>query len=384
MLKKLLNKLINKFWRKQNKKLDEMRKAIDHLEKKLEEQNKELEAQKRRTNRLKTYIGDQLEKRDYWEMRSAEIKHLAKGKKIWVIKCPAPDILNKFLWGPHNFSVDLKRELELRGHYVVIDYHDNWSGMIDADYVLVLRGVHPYRPDRRAANCKYILWHNCFPYRVTDEEYELYDLVLVNSYSFTEKVAERVSVPVKPMLLCADVERFHPEETEFKYDTVFVGNTRDEYRNVVMWCEKNNIPLRIWGRITGKTSWYNYLKEDTSVIVEGPALHEELPDIYRASKIILNDHFDDMREEGFINNRILEALSCGRPVLSDWCEEYEKLFGDSLVFYHDEEDFIEKLKWLEEHSEEQKEKVLAKWPELKEKYSFAARAEELIEMVNEL
>ena len=91
-----------------------------------------------------------------------------------------------------------------------------------------------------------------------------------------------------------------------------------------------------------------------------------------------------MREEGFINNRILEALSCGRPVLSEYSEEFEKLFGDSLVYYHDEEDFFEKIKWLEEHAEEQKEKVLAIWPKLQEEYSFAARAKEQDEIVKEL
>ena len=147
------------------------------------------------------------------------------------------------------------------------------------------------------------------------------------------------------------------------------------HRNVATWCENHNIPLHLWGRMEGNSRWQKYVKEDTSIILEGPMPNDELPDIYRASKIILNDHYDDMREEGFINNRILEALSCGRPVLSDWCEEFERLFGDSLVYYHDEEDFLEKLKWLEEHSEEQKEKVLAIWPKLQKEYSFGARVD---------
>lgn len=377
MLKKLWNKFMNKFWRKQNRKLNNLQKTVDRLEQQLEEQKKQ-------TNQLKNYITEQLERRDAWEIRSAEIKRLAGDKKIWVIKCPAQDSPTKYLWGPHNFSVDLKRELEKRGYYVVIDYRDDWAGMIEADYVLVLRGVHPYRPDRRAKNCKYILWHNCFPYRVTDEEYELYDLILVNSYTYTKKVAERVSVPVKPMLLCADVEKFFPQETELKYEKVFVGNARSEQRNVVTWCDEHDIPLHLWGRVRGQNSWHNFLKEDTKVIVEGPMENTALPDLYRSSKIIFNDHYTDMREEGFINNRILEALSCGRPVLSDYSEEFEKLFGDSLVYYHDEEDFFEKIKWLEEHAEEQKEKVLAIWPKLQEEYSFAARAKELDEIVKEL
>lgn len=391
MIKKWLNKLINKVFRKQYKKLNDLQKSVDRMEKilkeqeaQLKEQKKQLNQQKKQINEQTKFIEEQFAARDYWEIRSAEIKHLAKGKKIWVIKCPASDTPDKSLWGPYNFSMDLKRELEARGYYVVIDWYNNWYGRIDADYVLVLRGVHDYRPDRRVENCKYILWHNCYPHRVTDEEYSLYDLIVVNSYTFVDKIKERVDVPVKPLLLCADVEKFFPREDEIKYDKVFVGNTRFVHRNVATWCENHNIPLHLWGRMEGKSRWQKYVKEDTSIILEGPMPNEELPDIYRASKIILNDHYDDMREEGFINNRILEALSCGRPVLSDWCEEYERLFGDSLVYYYDEEDFLEKLKWLDEHSEEQKEKVMAIWPKLREEYSFAARAEALIEMVNEL
>ncbi len=383
MLKKLWNKIVNKFWRKQNRKLDELQKTVDYLGKQLENQEKLLKAQKRQTTELKKYIAEQFSNRDYWEIRSAEIKHLAKGKKIWVIKCPIPEATDKCFRGPYIFSMELKRELEALGYYVVIDMHNEWTGRIDADYVLVLRGSNVYRPDRRVKNCKYILWHSTAPHGVTDEEYELYDLILVNSHTFAEKVRERITVPVKPFLLCVDVEKFCPREEEIKYDIVFVGNTRFKYRNVSTWCENNNIPLHIWGRTEGDAAWGKYLKEDTSIILEGPLAYTDLPDVYRASKIILNDHFDTMREEGFINNRILEALSCGRPVLCDYCEEFERLFGDSLVFYHDEEDFISKLRWLEEHSEEQKEKVLAMWPKIKEEYSFAARADELVEIVKE-
>jgi len=377
MIKRLLNKLINRFWRKQNKKLDELQKTVDNLE-------KQLEKQKNVTDNLKTYIKKEFIKRDQWEKRSSEIKFLAKGKKIWVIKCPAPDTEDKILWGPHNFSVALKRELEAKGYYVVIDYHNNWAGRIDADYVLVLRGLHQYRPDRRCENCKYILWHNCYPEKVTKEEYELYDLVLVNSKSYTKKMAEQVSVPVETLLLCADTTLFYPEETELKYDKVFVGNTRQVHRNMVVWCEKNNIPIQVWGRIEGKNGWKNYVKADTCIKLESPMPNGQLPDLYRASKIILNDHFDEMREEGFINNRILEALSCGRPVISDHCDEYEELFGDSLIYYHDEDDFIQKLKWLEMNTEEQRKKVLSIWPKLQKEFSFEARVNELLKIVGEI
>ncbi|MGN0312548.1 MAG: glycosyltransferase [Lachnospiraceae bacterium] len=92
-----------------------------------------------------------------------------------------------------------------------------------------------------------------------------------------------------------------------------------------------------------------------------------------------------MRQKGFLNNRVLEGLCCGRPVLSDYCEEYEELLGDSVVFYRDEQDFLEKLKLLEQSDfyTQQMEKVQAAWPLLQQKYSFEARTRQLVELAKQ-
>ncbi len=43
----------------------------------------------------------------------------------------------------------------------------------------------------------------------------------------------------------------------------------------------------------------------------------ELARYYSSASIVLNDHWDDMRDEGFISNRIYDALACGAFVISD-------------------------------------------------------------------
>ena len=49
----------------------------------------------------------------------------------------------------------------------------------------------------------------------------------------------------------------------------------------------------------------------------------ELRRYYSAADIVLNDHWDDMRTEGFISNRIYDALACGAFVISDHIEGIE-------------------------------------------------------------
>ena len=162
---------------------------------------------------------------------------------------------------------------------------------------------------------------------------------------------------------------------------VFVGNTRGVKREFVGWCEENQIPLRIWGEPNG---WKKQLKKDTCIQLEGILDNQELPELYRKSKIIFNDHFEDMRNNGFMNNRLFEVLGCGRPLISDYGTYYEKVFGDSILFYRDEQEFLEKVKYLEENYEKQQAKVMAIIPRLKEEFSFAKRAKDLKNAVDNM
>lgn len=373
MIKKFLKKIWNRFWRRQDKKLDELKKKVTVLEKKLDEQ-------KKANQDLKNYIKQELERRDDWAIRRNELRYLAKGKKIWVIKNPAPATDDKVNWGEYGFYLNVKEKLEEQGYFVYIDYFDDWKGPIDADYVLISLAARKYRPDRSVPNCKYFLWLNCYVDRFDISECELYDAVLVSSNMYTKKLQEEVSVPVIPFLLCAEADKFYPEQTEKKYDKVFVGNTRGVKRDCIFWCEDKKIEVDLWGRKEGAFGWAKRIQENSSIRLHGFLQNDKLPEVFRSSRIILNDHFEDMKREGFINLRTIEALLCGSAVLSDYHQELEELFGDMIIYYHDEEEFFEKLEWLETHYEEQEQKVLAKWPEIRDKFSLESRVKELIQI----
>lgn len=67
-----------------------------------------------------------------------------------------------------------------------------------------------------------------------------------------------------------------------------------------MWAIDENIPLRMWG------SGWNTILKDHMDLFESPSVENyELPNIYRSAKVTLNDHWDDMLQKQFINNRIL-------------------------------------------------------------------------------
>ena len=43
----------------------------------------------------------------------------------------------------------------------------------------------------------------------------------------------------------------------------------------------------------------------------------DLPRHYASAEVVLNDHWDSMRENGFVSNRIFDVLACAAPLVTD-------------------------------------------------------------------
>ena len=326
---------------------------------------------------LKDHVDKELRRRDDWGKRAAENRRMADGKSIWVIKCPAPEE-KKVRWGDYAYAVALKRYLDRMGMYTVIDLREDWDCEEDADVVLVLRGCEFYRPDRRNTKCLYIMWNISHPEMVTEEEYHLYDVICVGSRHYAEELQKKLTIPVVPLLQCTDTELFYPDPEAEKArgkDYLFIGNSRNVARPCVLWAAKKKLPLKIWG-----AGWKAMLGPDKNMVQDVFIENSQIPSLYRSARVTLNDHWKDMLDYQFVNNRIFDALACGLPVISDCCEELKEIFPDAVLYYSSQEEFDACVKNLEENYDSIKAKVDAQWPMIKEKYSFEARAKELAEL----
>jgi spore maturation protein CgeB len=66
--------------------------------------------------------------------------------------------------------------------------------------------------------------------------------------------------------------------------------------------------------------------------------NNELRKAYSSCKILLCDHWDDMRDKGFLSNRLFDASACGAFIISDKVKGVEDVFGDSVVTYDNPDD----------------------------------------------
>jgi glycosyltransferase involved in cell wall biosynthesis len=311
-------------------------------------------------------------------------KKMTDKKGLWVIKAGFPNTPAKKQWSDYAFANTLKTYLEKNGHRARVDSRDEWYKNGEADVVIALRGPETYFPDRSNKDCIYILWNLSHPSTVTEEEYNSYDLVCTGSSKkeYADGIKKQIKVPLKILPMCVDTELFYPSKDpwgEKEYGWVFVGNSRNMERKGVSWAIENGIPIKIWG-----ANWKDFIPEPEKYVVADNIPNSELPNLYRNAKATIDDHYEDMLENGFINTRILEALACGLPVFSDYSKMLTDLFGDAVFCCDNAWEVKEQIEKFDSGYDKIKEKVLDLWPLIQAKYSFYSTVKKLEDFVLEI
>lgn len=242
-------------------------------------------------------------------------------------------------WGDTYFLAHLADSLERLGQHAVEhrrQAHDADITGLD-DVSLTLRGIMPARRQDGACN---VLWVISHPEDVTPEELKAFDLVYAASPRWAAAMTEAHGVEVRTLLQATDAQRFSPRPDitlpGADAPVVFIGQARPTGpRPIVMDALAAGLDVKVWG-----PHWKGHIPA-ASLAGEWMA-NDQLRATYQSARVVLADHHPDMAREGFIANRLFDAVCAGARVISDAVEGIDEIFGGAVQVYESPEH----LAWL--------------------------------------
>jgi hypothetical protein len=245
----------------------------------------------------------------------------------WAIKVAAHAGPRGEGWGDVHFADALSRSLRRLGQEVMVDRrgsHQRDSGHLD-DVVLALRGLEQVEPQPGRVN---LLWVISHPDLVTLKELAGFDRAFAASRPWAARMTAAGSL-VEPLLQATDPERFRPDLVDpDRHDHVlFVGRSRNILRPIVRDAVQAGLDLSLYGDGWEQFGLAKYIRAEFMP-------NDDVGPAYASAEIVLNDHWADMAAEGFVSNRIFDAVACGARVVSDPVDGLEELFAGMVQVYH--------------------------------------------------
>ena len=282
----------------------------------------------RRRAIVERYRGQVLERHTYahraGEFRDALAEWAGASKVSVLIGAPSHEVAPS--WGDLHFARGLQRRFGRLGRPTSIRIRPEWGDAVTtcSDVVIHLFGLTEYEPQPGPVN---LLWVISHPDLVTDEAADRYDAVLVASDLFAAELAARLRVPVQPLHQATDPDRFRPDAEGPPHELLFVANTRGVRRKVVDDLTPTTRDLAVYGQ-----GWLPEMLEPRHLRGEHIP-NAELAGYYANARIVLNDHWPDMRRLGFLSNRLYDALASGAFVISDSVPGLDEEFDGGVAGY---------------------------------------------------
>lgn len=293
----------------------------------------------------------------------------------WAIKIGADFSVGGDRWGDVPYAADLAEALRRAGQEVVVDRAGAFSrpsNHLD-DVVLVIRGLVRCEPQPGKIN---VLWAISRPDLITKDELLGFDLVFGGSRIWCDHVRTEWGVDARYLPQATNPRRFYPDAATAdapQYNLTFVGGPRKPIgRKIVADCVELGENLSVWG-----PRWEQFIPAE--MVVDDFVSNDDLGALYGSSRIVLNDHFEDMARWGFANNRLYDAVASGARVISDEVDGIADIFQGAVRTYSSLEELREILSDPSGFPDDSRMTSISR--EIRDEHSFDKRAATLLEAV---
>lgn len=177
-----------------------------------------------------------------------------------------------------------------------------------------------------------------------DDDWQNFDVIAVASPAYAAEL-NRAGIKAVYVPQFTNPEKFYPApDPALASDILFVGSN---------WHDRTSLRYALEAGFTVAVYGYNWQGIVPPEMYKAPYIaNTELNRYYSSAKIVLNDHRPDMKDFGFVNNRIYDATAAGALVISDYMPEIEAAYGDAVPMYKNKEELAGLLRYYLTHEEE--------------------------------
>jgi len=195
-----------------------------------------------------------------------------------------------------------------------------------------------------------------------------------------KELKQKLTVPVEVVHQCTDIERFYPptekEKEQNHQELLFVGNSRGIYRKILKDLLPTKYDLKVigggWKGLIPQKYWESSYLDN-----------KELSKHYGSADILLNDHWDDMCEKGFVSNRVYDGLASGAFIISDKVRDMGGI-KDYICLYETAAELAELIDHHLNNSEERRKKSDEALAYIQENHTFDNRAKQFSKLIKVL
>lgn len=238
-----------------------------------------------------------------------------------------------------------KMSIYMRGYTKFIPPYDEGVTVLYCYYPMAYFRHSGQKKSRNLLNSRALMPHLAS----LDDDWQNFDIITVASSSYTKKLNDAgISAYYVPQF--TNPAKFYPQyDQKIAHDILFVGSNW-HYRTSLHYAIDSGFDVAVYGY-----NWQDVVPADMykGQYIENQDLHR----YYSSAKIVLNDHRPDMKEFGFINNRIYDATASGALVISDYMPEIEQAYGDSIPMYKTQKELVYLLRYYLSHDAERQEKA---------------------------
>ncbi|MGR3542336.1 MAG: glycosyltransferase family protein [Hasllibacter sp.] len=225
------------------------------------------------------------------------------------VKLPGRDAANAERWGETPFGLGVGAAFARRGYDVEYDLRPQWGN--DAPGALHLAITAPQATFAPSPGQKAAHWLLLRDGKADREALARSSHVFCASPKRTRSLAAELDVPVSALLQGFDRDVMRPDGPAEAGTLAYVARRNDRaVRRSVRLALAQGIRLHVHG-----PDWEGAEGVDigTPRHLSGP----EVAAIYRGAQAVVNDHRYEMGPQGYVSNRIFDALACGAPVVTD-------------------------------------------------------------------